>query len=64
MLINKSKSVGLKYYDDAKSCIEYSYDRDDIYENNKEYDSNKRHKMLIVINDIIADMLSNKNFNW
>ena len=32
---------------------------DDIYENIEEYNSNKKRKILIVFDDLIADMLSN-----
>ena len=33
---------------------------DDIYENIKEYNPNKKHKILIVLDDMIADVLINK----
>ena len=33
---------------------------DDIYKNVKEYNSNKKQKILMVFDDVIADMLSNK----
>ena len=36
---------------------------DDIYKNIEEYNPNKKHKILIVFDDIIADMLSNKKLN-
>ena len=36
---------------------------DNIYENIEEYNSNKKRKVLIVFDDIIADMLSNKKVN-
>ena len=36
---------------------------DDVFKNFEKYNSNKKHKMLIVFDDMIADMLSNKNFN-
>ena len=35
---------------------------DDMYENIKEYNIDKKHKVLIAF-DIIADMLSNKRLN-
>ena len=40
-------------------------DMDDIYKNIKEYNSNKKRewKVLIVVDDMIADMLSNKKLN-
>ena len=36
---------------------------DDIYKNIQEYNPNKKRKILIVFDDLIADMLSNKNPN-
>ena len=36
---------------------------DDIYKNIAEYKSNKKRKMLILFDDMIADMLSNKKLN-
>ena len=35
----------------------------DIYENIEEYNPNKKSKILIVFNDMIADMLINKKLN-
>ena len=43
-----------------KAFIEYSNDMDDIYINIEEYNPNKKRKILIVFNDMIADMLSIK----
>ena len=36
---------------------------DDIYKNNEEYSPNKNRKILIVFDDMIADILSNKTIN-
>ena len=36
---------------------------DDIYKNIEKYSPNKKRKILIVFDDIIADMLSNKRLN-
>ena len=36
---------------------------DDIYKNTEEYNPNKKRKMLIVFDDMIANMLSNKKPN-
>ena len=36
---------------------------DDIYKNIKKYNPNKKRKILIVFDDMIADMLSNKKPN-
>ena len=35
----------------------------DIYQNIEEYNPNKNRKMLIVFDDMIDDMLSNKKLN-
>ena len=36
---------------------------DDIYKNVEEYNPNKKRKMLIIFDDMITDMLSNKKIN-
>ena len=48
---------------DSKAFIELSSEMDDIYKNIEEYNPNKRGKILIVFDDMIADMLSNKKLN-
>ena len=53
----------MKHFNDSKAFIEYSNDMDNIYKKAEEYNSNKKHKILIVFDDIIADMLSNKKLN-
>ena len=63
LLINKRESTGLKNLNDSKAFIEYSNDMDDIYKNIDEYNPNKKRKILIVFDDMIADMLSNKKLN-
>ena len=35
----------------------------DIYKNLEEYNQNKKHKVLIMFDDMIGDMLSNKQIN-
>ena len=62
-LINKRKKVGLKHYDDLKAFIEYSNNVQDIYKNIEEYNYGKKHKVLIVFDDMIDDMVNNKKLN-
>ena len=62
-LINKRQNTGLKHFNDSKAFIEYSNDMDNIYKNIKEYSPNKKRKILIVFDDMIVDMLSNKLLN-
>ena len=63
LLINKRESIGSKYLNDLKDFTEYSNDMDDIYKNIEEYNPDKKRKLLIVFDDMIADMLSNKKLN-
>ena len=62
-LINKREKVGLKHYDGLKAFIEYSNDMQDIYKNIQEYNPRKKSKLLIVFDDMIADMSNNKKLN-
>ena len=62
-LINKQESTGLKHFNDSKAFTEYPNDMDDSYKNIEEYNSNKKRKILIVFDDMIADILNNKKLN-
>ena len=62
-LINKRESVGINDFKDPKAFIEYSNDMYDIYKNNNYYNPNKENKILIVFDDMIADMIQNKKLN-
>ena len=62
-LINKRESVGLNHFNDSKAFIEYSNDMHDVYKNTDEYNSDKENKILIVFDDVIADMISKKKLN-
>ena len=57
-LINEKVHVN-----DSKAFIEYSNNMDNIYKNIEEYNPNKKRKILIVFDDMFADMLSNKKLN-
>ena len=62
-LINKRESTGLNHFNDPKAFIEYSNDMQDVYKNIDEYNTDKERKILIVFDDMIADMISNKQLN-
>ena len=62
-LIDNKESTALKYLNYSKAFTEYSNDMDIIYKNIEEYNSNKKHKILIVFDDMVADMLINKKLN-
>ena len=63
MIINKRESTRLKHLNDSKAFIEYSNNMDDIYKNIEEHNPNKKRKILIVFDDMIADMLCKKKLN-
>ena len=46
-----------------KAFIKYSNDMDDVYENINEFNPKKKRKILIVFEDMIADILSNKSLS-
>ena len=62
-LINKRESTGLKHFNDPKAFIEYSNDMQDVYKNIDEYNTDKERKILMVFDDVIADMINNKELN-
>ena len=43
--------------------MEYSNDMQDVYKNIEDYNPDKNRKVLIVFDDIIADMINNKRIN-
>ena len=62
-LINKRESIGLKHFNDPKAFIEYSNDMCDVYKNIDDYNFDKENKILIVFDDMIADIINNKKLN-
>ena len=55
-LISIREKVGIDHFDDPKAFIEYSNDMHDVYKNIDEYNLDKERKILIVFDDMIADM--------
>ena len=62
-LINKREKVGLNHFDDPKAFMEHSKDIQDVYKNIEDYNPIKKRKVLIVFDDMIADMINNKKLN-
>ena len=61
-LIKKHEDVGIKYCNDPNAFIECSNTMDDVYENIDDYNPNRKRKILIVFDDMIADIMTNKKF--
>ena len=51
-----------KHLNDLKVFIECSNTMDALYENINDYHLNRRRKILIVFDDMIADIMANKKF--
>ena len=62
-LIKKGEKVGLNHFNDPKAFMEYSNDMQDVYKNIEDYNPIKKRKVLIVFDDMIADMINNNKLN-
>ena len=61
-LINKKEQAGIKNLNDLHAFIEYSDDMNDVLDDINNYNQNRDKKVLIVFDDMIADIEYNKNF--
>ena len=61
-LIKKRKDFGMKYCNDPDAFIECSNRIDDVNQNIDDYNPRRKRKILIVFGDMIADIMSNKDF--
>ena len=62
-LINKGESTALKHFNELKTFIDYSNDMQDVYKNTEEYNIGGKGKIIIVFDDMIADMINDKKLN-
>ena len=63
-MITKREDVGIKHLNDSKAFIEYSQCMNDVYNNIDCFDQSRKRKNLIVFDDMIADIMSNKKFQY
>ena len=61
-LIKKREDAGIKHLNNPNAFIECSNTMDDFYKNINDYNLSRRRKKLIVFDDIIADIMTNKRF--
>ena len=59
-LIKKHEDVGTNHFNDSNAFIECSNTMDDVYENIDDYNPNRQRKTLILFDDMIPDIVSNK----
>ena len=61
-LINKAEQAGIKNLNDPHAFIEYSDDMNDVLDDINDCNKNIDKKVIIVFDDMIADIEYNKNF--
>ena len=62
IFIKKREDAGIKYLNDSNAFIECSNSMDDVYEKVHDYNSSRKRKILVVFDDMIADIMKNKKF--
>ena len=62
-LIKIREKVGIDHHNDPRAYTEYSNDMHNVYKNINYYNPNKENKILIVFDDMIADMIRNKKLD-
>ena len=61
--IKKREDLRIKHLNSPNAFIECSNTMDDVYDNINDYNSSRRRKILIVFDDMIADIRTNKIFS-
>ena len=62
-LSNKRENAEINRFNDPKAFIEYSNDMHDVSKNIDDCNLDKENKTLIVFDDMIGDVIHNKNLN-
>ena len=63
VLIKKRENAGVKNLNDPNAFTECSNMMDDVYENINNRDSSRKRNILIVFDEMIADITTNKQFH-
>ena len=61
-LIERCENAGIKIVDNTSAFIENSNTMDDVYNNIDDYNPSRKGKVLIVFDDIFADIMASKKF--
>ena len=61
LIINR-ENAGIKHCNNPNAFIEYSNTMDDVCKNIDNYNPSRKRKILIVFDDMIADIMTNKKF--
>ena len=60
LLIKKREQAGIKNLQDKNTFTQYSNSMDDIYDGINDYNEKRKRKVLIVFDDMISHVMSNK----
>ena len=60
ILIKKRENAEIKYLNNSNAFIECSNTTDHVYQNINDYNSSRKRKILIVFDDMIVDIMTNK----
>ena len=61
-LINKREQAGVKNLNGPHAFIEYSNDMNDVLDDINNYNKNRDKKVLIIFDDMIADIMRSEKF--
>ena len=61
-LINNRKNAGIKHFNNPTAFIEYSNDMNDVFTNIDDYNKQRKRKVSIIFDDMVADIMNSKNF--
>ena len=61
LLINKTEKTGINFNNDPTAFIEHSNSMDDILSNVEDYNKKRKRKILIIFDDMISHVMSDKN---
>ena len=61
-MIKKREDTGKKKFNDPSAFIEYSNTMNDVYNNIDYYNLKRKRNILIMFDDMIADIMTNKRF--
>ena len=61
-MIKKREDAGIRHLNDPNAFIECSNTLHDVYENIDDYNPSRKRKILIMFDDMIANIMTNKKF--
>ena len=60
LLIDRREQAGIRFNNDPTAFIEYSNSMDDILSNTEDYNKNRKRKILIIFDDMISHIMSDR----